>query len=405
MTDHWKLPTTESSVTTTGGLSGVPQSVMNLAQALARKHGDVTIARENRGLHLYMASPEALSRDGAIEIKKRHLALNAERYLAIGPWSRRKGTYDQDRSARCMKYEKAYNVSELLAMSPLAARGIQETTHDVKVGSVSKHLVDDGNGNMIPPPPGKVLALGDLSEGHPALVYLKSRGFSPKLLEDQFGASYCYEEALPRKYYPELSGGFRDTPQGRIVFNIDMYGVRRGWQARLIEMIVGDAHLVWHPYADEWQLLKVRSGKGWELTPAFTHDELEWKPSKYKTGTGTARNSAIMGLDAALKWNKDHGTSTLIVCEGPLTAAKFRSPAVATLGKSISFEQARIIRKAARRAVYVPDNDLSGTKATARAREVLTGLDLKILELPKDVNDAGELSYDAASALIMPFIK
>lgn len=198
---------TELTITTAGDLDMVPRPVMNLAQALARKHGDVLVAREARGLHLYMASPEALERDGDIELKKRHLAVNADKFLGLGFFARRKGTYDNERSARCMKYEKPYGVSELLSMSPLASRGIHETTHDVKIGSVNKFLVDDGQGNMIPQPPGAVWRLSELDPSHQSIQYLEARRFDPRAIERQFSAEYCYSENLPRKYYRELPGG------------------------------------------------------------------------------------------------------------------------------------------------------------------------------------------------------
>lgn len=387
----------EHAITTAGDLTAVPKVVMNLAEALAAKHGDVTVAMENRGLHLYMASPVALERDGDIELRKRHLAVNADRYLGTGSWGSRRGTYDNDLSARCMKYEKPYRVTELLAMSPLATRGIRATESSVKIGSVGKFLVDDGNGNMIPQPPGRVWALTDLPEGHQAIQYLRHRGFDPEAITRQFGGSYCYDQNLPARMYRELPGGFRDTPQGRIIFNIDMLGVRRGWQARLIEMTMGDVHMVWHPYDDEWKILKVRTGDKWKLTPEFAeYDDVKWDPSKYKTGTGTLRNSAIMGLDAAIMDNALHDRCALVICEGPLDAARLGPPAVAILGKSMSHEQARILRKTARHLIFVPDNDTAGMKSLARVREVLSGADLRIAELPAKVKDAGEMSYDQA---------
>ena len=395
----------DTTITTAGDLNEVPRSVMNLAKALAMKHGDVLVAREARGLHLYMASPIALERDGDIELRKRHLAVNADKYLYLGAWAKRRGTYNNDLCARCMKYEKPYTVTDLLMMVPLASRGIQATTHDVKVGSVNKFLVDDGRGNMIPQPPGRVWSLTELPGDHQAIMYLRARRFDPEAIERQFGAGYCYDENLPRRFYRELPGGMRDTPQGRLIFNIDMEGVRRGWQARLLEMTVGPAHLVWHPYADEWRLLKVKADDKWMLTPEFTDPDLAWDPSKYKTGTGTLRNSALMGLDAATAWNKETGHSTIVVCEGPLDAARFGPPAVATLGKSMSHEQARLLRKNARRIVYVPDNDIHGQKAVARVREVLTGVDLVVLDLPKDVKDAGDMSYDRAAELLAPVLR
>lgn len=43
--------------------AGLPADVVRLAHQLGRIHGDVLIASESRGYHLYMASPFLLEKD------------------------------------------------------------------------------------------------------------------------------------------------------------------------------------------------------------------------------------------------------------------------------------------------------------------------------------------------------
>ncbi|MFM2199801.1 MAG: hypothetical protein RLZZ505_3233 [Verrucomicrobiota bacterium] len=43
--------------------AGFPEDVVRLAHQLGRIHGDVLIASENKGYHLYMASPFLLEKD------------------------------------------------------------------------------------------------------------------------------------------------------------------------------------------------------------------------------------------------------------------------------------------------------------------------------------------------------
>ena len=55
-------------------------------------------------------------------------------------------------------------------------------------------LVPDANGNLVPRDPGKVIPITELPPLHPAVVYLKERGFDLHSLYNQFKCSYCYEE-------------------------------------------------------------------------------------------------------------------------------------------------------------------------------------------------------------------
>src|SRR5690349_6204924 len=62
--------------------SALPQQVKELANKLAAIHGSIDVARESSGTHLYCACPRCLALDGERELLKRHLAVNADKFLA-----------------------------------------------------------------------------------------------------------------------------------------------------------------------------------------------------------------------------------------------------------------------------------------------------------------------------------
>jgi hypothetical protein len=105
---------------TTGALANadVPHDVRSLAGALSQLHGDVSLAQEARGIHLYLACPDCLENDGDKELRARHLAVNADRYTGSGSWAGLIGTYDMERSCMCMKTEKTYLVATLTLPKP-----------------------------------------------------------------------------------------------------------------------------------------------------------------------------------------------------------------------------------------------------------------------------------------------
>jgi len=134
------------------------------------------IIRETGGQHIYCASLAQLEEDGLRELAKRHLAINADKYLGIGSWKSIRGTYDNDMVALCMKSEKHFKVSDLLAMKPLAERGYTvEGRGGVKVPVKDRHLVDDGRDNMIPENPDSLSAEGARRRAIPAGAPVRPR--------------------------------------------------------------------------------------------------------------------------------------------------------------------------------------------------------------------------------------
>jgi hypothetical protein len=63
------------SVTHGASLDVVPEQARRLADRLSAIHGDVHLANEASGWHLYMASPLLIAQGQKSEIHKRHLVV------------------------------------------------------------------------------------------------------------------------------------------------------------------------------------------------------------------------------------------------------------------------------------------------------------------------------------------
>jgi hypothetical protein len=271
--------------------------------------------------------------------------------LGLGAFRRLRGTYNADKSARCMKTGTNYSVSTLLRMKPLAARGIRanDSSPKITINDTSRSLVRDANGNMVPDVPGATVPLTELPADHPAIFYLTQRGYTAAALVHQFGAAWCTQElpedAAKGRFYKRFAHGFRDTPQNRIVLFIDIYGVRRGWQARYLEHSADGVKHVFHPYTSQWVAVARKIDDKWEPLPGFEKERFDL--SKYKTAFGAKRNEVVMGLDAAVRWNtamRPGKPALCVVSEGPLDAARFGAPGLAVLGKSLSDNQASLTK-------------------------------------------------------------
>lgn len=406
---------TEEIIDRTGYITGdrysnsdVPREVNILARRLSSIHGPYHIAHEASGWHIYIPSPYQLAHDGRREIYKRHLAINAEKFAAIGEFE---GDESIDNCARCMKSGRHYLVSELMEMPTLEDRGIKEVDRKGSVVNSSLLLVEDENGNMVPDMPGECIPLPDLPKDHPAVFYLRQRGYDISKLSHQFDVMWCEKEKPqdPEKglFYKRLPGGFKDTPQGRIIFFCYMNGVRRGWQARILDIKDDKAWWYWHPYNKRWVAVAERTTAGqdnWTCLPGFQG----FDPAKYKTANGSQRNQMLMGLDAALSWNLQRGESRGlgVLAEGPLDAGRVGPPAIPLLGKSVSQEQARLLAAVFSRLIVVRDNDAGGKFMEDRAKKMLepTGIDL-FFEAPLEgCKDLGEMTDKQTKTMMEKYL-
>lgn len=394
----------------------VPAEVQRIAEALSRRHGEVHVARESSGLHLYMASPRVLEEEGRVELEKRHLAVNVDKFFRMGKW--RGIGQDNDRCAQCMKTSQPYRMAALLSWPTLQERGILDAPiSHVKIHNTKRNLVDDGRGNMVPHGPGQCVPINRLPPAHPAVEYLKARKYNLDVLWAQFRCSFCYEEepmdSSTGVFYKPLSAGFRDTPQNRIIFFGDISGVQQIWQARVIDKVEDRNGVViksyLHPYYNNFVPCEYKDSQSGKFRPLqeIQNDKFRWEISKYKTATGASRQECVIGLDAAVAWNKAMGIKVPVCVggEGPLDAGRWGPPAVAIIGKHLSEAQAALIMKHFKRFIYVRDNDIAGKKGQESVMRQFVGkdMDLECLETP-DGKDPGDMSDEAAWDMIKPHI-
>lgn len=417
---------------TSGSLTetSVSKGVMALARRLSARHGPVNITAEASGIHIYIPDPELLATDGQKELASKHLAINAEKYLGEGRYSLKgadtadqmeenKQTYIKYRKkglevpcAVSMKTGRRYNVSDLLKMLPLEKRkgciGLKYNA-GVNVGAIRKNLVYDENGNLVPDWVGKTTPLSQLPEDHPAIQYLKGRGYDPVLLEYQMAACYCYEaapeDAAKGRFYGKLPGGTRISPQGRIVLSVLMDGVRWGYQSRIIDMKKDGEYYVWGS-DQQWHLIRYMDDEG-VVHNTYEPDEYYPKgfdPPKYLNAPGSERNKLLMGYDAAVKVmaSRPQSERFCVLVEGPLDAAKLGPPAIAILGKSLSDFQADALAKQFDVICTVMDRDAAGKQCLESIRNRMKARGRRIVNVPvpEGNKDAGDLSYEEASALM-----
>lgn len=397
-----------------------------LAEALSRLHGPSIIRNESNGYHIYLPCPECLDTDGRKEIFSKHLTINASRYKQTDDWIQSRGIIDdvkiRDFSAVCHKNDVKYKVSDLLnerKFKPLEKRGFGGISSKVIPASTSRNasLVDDGRGNMVPMDPGEVIPITSLPAFHPAVVYLKERGYDINLLYKQFKCSFCIKEnpSNPMKgiFYKRLPLGFTDTPQGRIIFYAFVNGVQVGWQARIIDRVEGDKKFYLHPYTNNWVHAEQKNAKTnkWEAIPGIEikvgDHEVGWHPSKYKTAFGMPRNDVVMGIDAAVDFNKRFRMPKPVafIVEGPLDAGRIGPGGVALLGKYMSERQADLLLSKFKKLVIISDNDKAGAEYVTRIKNLMCDrlVDVVFVEVPSQYKDIGDMTTSDAVDLVFKY--
>lgn len=374
--------------------SEISDEILTLAQQLSKLHGRVRVAAESGGVHLYIASPICLAEYGPDELQpsKMHLAVNADKYLGRPPYD-----VPNDFSAMCMKTGEIYKISELLEYSNLENRGFHSAQHQVNVQEKVNYLEPDANGNEIPRAPGSEVSLLDLDDDHPVIDYLRLRDFSAKQLADQFNATFCVDTE-GYNYYRDLGLGFKQSPKHRLIFNIMIKGVRRGWQARILEMKMRGSdghkyHWCYNTTRNEWTPVKVLNEEtgDWSLVSALD----KWDPPKYMTGPGTRRNLCLMGYDAAVATSK----SWIGITEGPLDAARLGPPFCAALGKSFSEAQADLCKPYST-AIIAYQNDTAGMDFKSSVVKRLRNIGVSVIPIapPEEYNDFGDMGQEDADS-------
>ena len=221
------------------------------------------------------------------------------------------------------------------------------------------------------PMPGALHALGELPNDHPALNYLRGRGLRPTVLDQFYGVRYCSEGR-------EFGGIFNTS--NTIVFPIWMGGRLVGWQSRLL-------------YTPD----KLTEEECGALGYRMDEDGKYIRPPKYFTAPGMDKGRVLFNYDAARQ------SEVVVICEGPTDAIATGPCAVATLGKGVSEQQARLMKAYWKMAVTLLDPGDADKESRALQGALYTTMPVVNVTL-RGYKDAGEATtmeiwnqiYDAA---------
>jgi hypothetical protein len=289
--------------------SYVPREVADMADRIARSQNcKVILAKESSGYHLYLPCPACLVSHARSELKDPKYAINLSKYFGLGdefrdlqdvPQSERfdPATVHRNQSSAeernfksggCMRtYQSArphrFPVDELLAMPSISVRHPEiQTSYRVVNGADGREReahweVDPVSGKKCPPPAGKITPILELTPGHPARWYLETyRKFNLQWLADMFRCGFCTKEFPEGKHsiwYRKFPGGWKDTPQHRVIFHSLIDGVPLTWQGRYIEVISEDGLTKHglnptHPFGTSWRHAVARPKHGCPRRPS-----------------------------------------------------------------------------------------------------------------------------------------
>lgn len=365
-------------------------------------------------LELSIPDPELLQVDGPKELYSKHLYVNLTKFLAG----------EHDRAAHCIKTKTFYNIKDLLTITPLEKRNLNKDyrwalgwdpapfiksfkNKDILTASLMFNCpieeLSDGKACISP---GRCIPLSDLPENHPAIEYLRNRGFQQiPTLEKQFNASFCVEENPQIKHLilgADASSYKVDplqfSPQGRIIFQANQFGITKLWQGRIIEKTVNNEKYYYAFYGEE------NPRNGWvkvaHLDPSTKKfiPEQGINPSilkrKYIIAPGTKSSNTILGFDAARAYNVGRPVKTIGICEGVLDAAKMGPPFCSVMGSSLSIGQLKLISCEFDRLLIACDHDLVGREMLDRLYKNLSylgGIEYQEFEYPLNYKDLGEI--------------
>jgi len=198
----------------------------------------------------------------------------------------------------CFRCDEAGPIDSLLAdYKPGVIE--QQVTH---IEPLPSHIVSPGN----------LISLNNLSDDHIAIRYLKQRRFNIYELSNYYGVKFCDEGKL-------FAGMFNTT--NTVVFPFWMNTKLIGWQARLLydpDKIVKEQYEIYGFQKDE--------------------DGEYIVPPKYFTAPGLDKGRILFNYDQARTFK------SVVICEGTFDAIRVGCNAVATLGKGVTDNQAKLIK-------------------------------------------------------------
>lgn len=179
--------------------------------------------------------------------------------------------------------------------------------------------------------PGRMIKLSELSSNHPAIVYLKSKGFNPIKLEKIFNVGWCEDSRLPQARH-------------RIV--VPIYDGNRliSWQARYVDSNgsgkCSDMYVCPNELCQQQWLntLEVKP----QCCPYCRYDSIPPRAVvKWMTAPGSKVGQHLFNYDNARAW------PYCVVVEGPMDVIRVgtpkrteeRGPCVCTFKNIISYQQ------------------------------------------------------------------
>lgn len=380
-----------------------------LVEKLEKLHGPAKLARENSGLHVYIACPNCLNdaSHGARELFSRHLAVNLDRFTRSGKYS--KLTRAQaDYSASCMREnQRGFSVSALLKFPSLEERGFVRPAQKPRAGSLEPPPSFDS----IPEPGPLLIPVNELSENHVCSKYLRRRGLNPDKLWQQMGAEYC-EQDVTLTFWRRFPGGLCDRYAGRLILRSFVNGKMTGWQARLIDDISEDGRERRMQIGPRLITVQRKNKNGeWETLPDFIENGMDAarEIARYLTSPGKGVRSALLpGYDAAVAWSKQTGLRGCVLVEGPISAAKPGPPFIAVCGKTITKGQADLICAAFDKVLWIAENDEKngvrrGLEAAENAAKTFARrVKFDVMDCPGGYKDTGDAPVYLSLTEILP---
>ena len=159
------------------------------------KHPSSTKPGEDE-IELTIPDPDLLKSDGPKELRSQHLYVNLTKYSED----------DHKAAARSVKTGKFYYIDDLLSMTPISERGtelgwdpnryMKHIKNRLSTFGLNASNITDEDGAITSDiiSPGELIPLTDLPSDHAAVLYLKSRGYDIKQLQEQFDCGYCVKE-------------------------------------------------------------------------------------------------------------------------------------------------------------------------------------------------------------------
>lgn len=212
--------------------------------------------------------------------------------------------------------------------------------------------------------PSQIVPLTSLPEDNPAIVYLKSRGFDPKELDQDFAFRYC----IKGRTFPKVPFDSSNT----IIIPIYADNKFLGWQARLL----------FNPKAVSDEVLQVMG-----YSAKKENGELK-RPPKYLTSPGLNKKEMLYNIDWAKQFD------TVVVTEGVFDCIRVGRQGVATLGKQVSDYQKKMLISLWKTVVLLLDPDASATQKSLVQDLTVVGGPRIIPVTLQGYKDAGECPKD-----------